>query len=149
MKHTQKPIIVNFSFLFENILHRIFTRTGTQGNKWQVRQVNIRGVRQIFNIEVEAIRGISYAGDISLDDFTLTNGPCNTPAHCDFENSQCYFSNYNKYSKMDKFDWTLSNDGTPSLGTGPRTDHTTGTNLGMMFLNYNFLRDFLAMFTQN
>ena len=94
-------------------------------------QVNIRGVRQIFNIEVEAIRGISYAGDISLDDFTLNNGPCKTPPHCDFENNQCYFTNYNKYSKMDKFDWTLSNDGTPSLGTGPRTDHTTGTNLGM------------------
>ena len=94
-------------------------------------QVNIRGVRQIFNIEVEGVRGISYAGDISVDDFTLTDGRCKTPQHCDFENNQCYFSNFGKSSKKDTFDWTLSNDGTPSMGTGPRTDHTTGTKLGM------------------
>ena len=92
--------------------------------------MNIRGVSTIFKIEVEAIRGISYAGDISLDDFTLKDGWCNTPKHCDFENNNCYFDNYNKAAKMDDFDWKIANGGTPSLGTGPATDHTTGTKYG-------------------
>jgi len=60
----------------------------------------------------------------------LTNGWCTAPAHCDFENNQCYFSNYGSSRRLDKFDWKRSNGGTPSAGTGPKTDHTTGTNLG-------------------
>lgn len=89
--------------------------------------MNIRGVRTIFNVEVEGVRGSSYAGDISVDDFVLKDGWCGTPVHCDFENSDCYFKNY---KSLDKFDWKRGNGGTPSLGTGPRTDHTTGTALG-------------------
>lgn len=93
--------------------------------------MNIRGVRTIFNLEVEGVRGLSYAGDISVDDFALNDGWCGTPEHCDFENNQCYLSNYAAVSKKDKFDWKRANGGTPSLGTGPKTDHTTGTALGM------------------
>lgn len=108
---------------------KIFTRSGTQGNLWRTNQVNIRGVSSTFRIEVEGVRGVSYAGDISIDDFTLNDGWCTTPQHCDFENNNCYFVNY----KYDKFDWKRSNGGTPTLGTGPKTDHTTGTNLGNFF----------------
>ena len=118
--------------LFIFISFRIFTRSGTQGNIWRTGQFNIRGVRQIFNIEVEGVRGISYAGDISVDDFILTEGSCKQPALCDFEQDSCYFSN----SGLDKFDWTISNDGTPSSGTGPKTDHTTGTKLGKLILSH-------------
>lgn len=33
-------------------------------------------------------------------------------------------------SQGDTFDWTRDNGGTPSLTTGPSTDHTTGTKNG-------------------
>jgi len=32
--------------------------------------------------------------------------------------------------KTDVFDWTWTSGGTASAGTGPRTDHTTGTSAG-------------------
>ncbi|XP_057298293.1 MAM and LDL-receptor class A domain-containing protein 2-like isoform X2 [Hydractinia symbiolongicarpus] len=109
---------------------RIWKRIGTQGNQWRRGQVNIRGLKGIFYIEVQGVRGLSYQGDISLDDFVVTSGKCPPPPYCDFENGRCGFKNI---GQGDKFNWKRSNGGTPSYGTGPSTDHTTGTKLGSYF----------------
>ena len=115
---------------------RIWKRIGTQGNQWRNGQANIRGIKGIFNIEIEGVRGTSYQGDISLDDLILTNGKCPPPPYCDFENGQCGWVNR---GSGDKFNWKRSNGGTPSSGTGPQTDHTTGTATGLTFYYMNWL----------
>ena len=99
-------------------------------------QVNIRGVTGIFNIEVKALRGTSYQGDISLDDFVVSSGACAPPKYCDFENNQCGWYNI---GRGDKFNWKRSNGGTSSNGTGPSTDHTTGVALGTGFLKVDLI----------
>ena len=105
---------------------RVWTRFGTQGNKWRHGQVNIRGISSIFNIDIEGVRGVSYEGDISIDDIVVSDDKCSSPRYCDFENGNCEWENI----MNDKFDWTRSNGGTSTFGTGPSTDHTTGTALG-------------------
>lgn len=45
---------------------------------------------------------------------------------CTFESNQCGWVNTDK----DNFDWKRKQGRTPSYGTGPSVDHTTGTNQG-------------------
>lgn len=66
-------------------------------------------------------------GDIALDDLDIVDGPCPPPKFCDFETDMCKWSNI----RGDEFDWRRDSGGTPSLGTGPSTDHTTGTRNGL------------------
>lgn len=49
-----------------------------------------------------------------------------TAANCTFEKNQCGWVNTDK----DNFDWKRKQGRTPSIGTGPSVDHTTGTNQG-------------------
>ena len=73
------------------------------------------------------MRGTSYQGDIAVDDVVVLDGYCPRAMYCDFEDTTlCGWSN----RRGDQFDWTRGNQGTPSLGTGPSTDHTTGTSQG-------------------
>ena len=75
----------------------------------------------------EGIRGISWAGDIALDDISLENGGCPPQMECTFENTNlCGW--YNVHG--DNFDWARANGLTASVGTGPSSDHTYGTNVG-------------------
>ena len=67
-------------------------------------------------------------GDIALDDLDIVDGPCPPPKFCDFETDMCKWSNI----RGDEFDWRRDSGGTPSLGTGPSTDHTTGTRNGLL-----------------
>jgi len=66
-------------------------------------------------------------GDIALDDLDVADGACPPPKACDFETDMCKWTNT---PSGDQFDWTRDSGGTPSLGTGPTTDHTTGTRNG-------------------
>ena len=75
----------------------------------------------------EGVRGLDYMGDIALDDLDVADGACPTATQCDFETDVCGWTNV----PGDNFDWTRDSTGTPSLGTGPSTDHTTGTKNGM------------------
>ena len=74
----------------------------------------------------EGICGSSYMGDIALDDVAIEDGACPTARQCDFEANQCRWSNIGG----DDFNWKRDNKGTPSTGTGPTKDHTTGTTRG-------------------
>jgi agmatine/peptidylarginine deiminase len=70
----------------------------------------------------------NITGDVADEDYTgtfegdylLVLGPD------DFESD---FGNYSNVSG-DDFDWTRDSGGTPSTGTGPSVDHTTGTSSG-------------------
>ncbi|CAH3118157.1 unnamed protein product [Pocillopora meandrina] len=104
---------------------RIWTRRGTQGNKWRYAQVNLIS-NQPFYVIFEGVRGSSYMGDIALDDLDVADGPCPPPKACDFETDMCLWKN----TVGDDFNWQRDSGGTPSLGTGPSSDHTTGTSNG-------------------
>ena len=65
-------------------------------------------------------------GDIALDDLDVADGACPAAKQCDYETDMCGWTN----SPGDDFDWSRDSAGTPSLGTGPTTDHTTGTKNG-------------------
>ena len=118
--------------IFKNISFsnsRIWSRAGDLGNFWRDGQVEIKGVKSIFHIEVEGIRGRGRQGDIAVDDFIVSDGGCPSDGLCDFEDSMCGYTNY-----ASKFQWKRANDGTPSSGDGPKVDHTTGTKLGRLFV---------------
>ena len=75
----------------------------------------------------EGRRGVSWAGDIALDDISFQDGQCPVQMQCSFENPNlCGWSNV----QGDNFDWTRSNGFTSSSGTGPSVDHTSGTSNG-------------------
>lgn len=75
----------------------------------------------------EGRRGLSWAGDIALDDISMQDGQCPPQLQCSFEDPYlCGWRNVHG----DNFDWTRSNGYTASVGTGPSYDHTTGTSNG-------------------
>ena len=85
----------------------------------------------------EGRRGISWAGDIALDDISIQDGQCPVQLQCSFENPQiCGWTNVHG----DNFDWTRANGYTASIGTGPAYDHTTGTSSGKVFVLKSLLR---------
>ena len=45
---------------------------------------------------------------------------------CNFDNGLCFGWSQ---SRQDVFDWTLYSGSTPSLGTGPSSDHTSGSGV--------------------
>ena len=84
---------------------------------------------------IEGIRGQNYQGDIAIDDVWVDEYPCPAPGACDFESqSFCTWSQVPNLSSnktgYDDFDWELLSGNTPSIGTGPKVDHTKGTPLG-------------------
>lgn len=81
----------------------------------------------LVKVVFEGRRGISWAGDIALDDISMQSGQCPPQLECTFEDPQlCGWTN----TKGDNFDWTRANGRTASYGTGPSSDHTYGTNTG-------------------
>ncbi|XP_033638977.1 MAM and LDL-receptor class A domain-containing protein 1-like [Asterias rubens] len=103
----------------------IFTKYGSQGNQW------IRGQKEIksdtlWSVVFESVVGSSYYGDIALDDISLDTKPCQDSTVCDFEIDWCGWT----HDPTGDFEWKRDFGGTPSYGTGPTKDHSTGTNLG-------------------
>ncbi len=92
-------------------------------------------------MQIEGVRGVDYMGDIAIDDVVVKDSKCPAAIFCDFEDTTlCGWT----HSGGDNFDWIRANGGTPSIGTGPSRDHTTGTALGLFFpwlflaLSYGF-----------
>ncbi|XP_013397768.1 MAM and LDL-receptor class A domain-containing protein 1-like [Lingula anatina] len=123
----------------------IWTRRGTQGNRWIQANINLPR-KSNFQVIFEGIRGSGYQGDIAIDDIKSFPGNCpsgstirptgtavpggTTPApvltQCNFESGLCGWTQDTK----DNFDWTRQQGATPSGTTGPSTDHTYKTGLG-------------------
>jgi len=80
----------------------------------------------------EGRRGVSWAGDIALDDISMQDGQCPPQVQCSFEDPNlCGWKNVHG----DNFDWTRANGITASIGTGPSFDHTTGSSNGGCLLH--------------
>ena len=67
--------------------------------------------------------------DIAIDDITFDS--CNAASvsnqslNCNFDNGDLC-SWYQQPNDKDNFDWSLTNNTSPSVGTGPNRDHTSG-----------------------
>ncbi|XP_028288906.1 MAM and LDL-receptor class A domain-containing protein 1 isoform X2 [Parambassis ranga] len=59
-----------------NITHTVWSQTGNQGNKWRQGEVFL-GLSNNFQVIFRAKRGISYMGDVVIDDVTFQN--CSSP----------------------------------------------------------------------
>jgi len=123
---------------------QVWTRTGSQGNQWTQAAVTVSQNRQSYAVVLEGIGGNGYKGDMAVDDIMLAHGACTgglttpqtgptttvapggTIRSCDFEANVCGYTQ----DTTDNFDWTQTNRGTSTTGTGPSSDHTYGTSNG-------------------
>ncbi|KAK1172073.1 MAM and LDL-receptor class A domain-containing protein 1 [Acipenser oxyrinchus oxyrinchus] len=149
---------------FGNVTHEVWSQSGSQGNKWRRGEV-ILGIRYNFEIILRGKRGVSYIGDVVVDDISFENcAPLLIPdrqctanefacankycipkdslcdfkndcgdasdenpficrtfqGRCDFEFDFCSWRQWHN----DDFDWLLKAGSTPTIGSGPPTDHT-------------------------
>jgi hypothetical protein len=114
----------------------VWTRSGNQGNQWMRAVIDTSSQNKPYQIGIEGTIGSGYAGDIGIDDFSLSLG-CGTafapppetainPTSCNFESGMCQWQN----SFLNNLDWTLHSGYTTSRYTGPRADHTFGNVTG-------------------
>ena len=84
----------------------------------------------MHQIVFEAVTGLSWQGDIAIDDIRLrSDGPCNPFGDCNFETGDmCTWKNAE--GAVDDFDWTRQQGATLSDNTGPSVDHTLGSAYG-------------------
>lgn len=63
--------------------------------------------------------------------------------NCNFENGICK----NWYQdRTDQLDWAVAQGSTSSAGTGPKTDHSTGTGMKNLLLLSNIFKVVLALY---
>ncbi|XP_072014819.1 MAM and LDL-receptor class A domain-containing protein 2-like [Amphiura filiformis] len=125
--HMYGPHIDRFNvYLRKSLDALIFTKYGTQGNQWMKAEYQVNS-DEPWTVVFEAKVGSNSYGDIALDDIVLYDGDCQTPTFCDFEVDFCEWS---QDTTSDDFDWSRGKGGTPSEGTGPEKDHSTGTSEG-------------------
>ncbi|XP_056598962.1 zonadhesin-like, partial [Triplophysa dalaica] len=137
-------------YLFENNRAvKLWSKTNNQGNRWFQAKVEIKP-QAAFQIIVEGIRGSDPRSDVAIDDVVIRYGECeDIPGddfdtttlepprtssnsviphpvcglNCDFESDICSWTQL----LTDVFDWTRQIGSTPTLKTGPSSDHTTGS----------------------
>ncbi|KAM6908030.1 MAM and LDL-receptor class A domain-containing protein 1 isoform 1-T1 [Lycodopsis pacificus] len=149
---------------YGNVTREVWSQTGNQGNKWRRGEV-FWGLSNNFQVVFRAKRGISYMGDVVIDDVGFlhcspplpSDQPC-TPeqyacanGHCIPQDNLCDFINHCgdnsdedahickgfsarcsfefdlcswRQCRQDDFDWLIKAGGTPTVGTGPSSDHT-------------------------
>nr|XP_054607469.1 MAM and LDL-receptor class A domain-containing protein 1 isoform X2 [Nothobranchius furzeri] len=148
----------------KNVTRVVWSQTGNQGNKWRRGEVFLGLLNQI-QVVFRTKRGISYMGDVVIDDVSFqdcspllpSNQPCTSEqyacanshcipqdnlcdfinhcgdnsdedpyicrgfsGHCDFEFDLCSW----RQCQQDDFDWLIKAGSTPTIGTGPSSDHT-------------------------
>ncbi|KAL2097126.1 hypothetical protein ACEWY4_006333 [Coilia grayii] len=139
---------LNVYQLVGNRATKIWSKSNNQGDSWRQAKVEIT-VSQPFKIILEGIRGSSVMSDVALDDFSIKYGGCGGSSStgldpttlppvtndnsgnphpvcnlaCDFDNSLCSWNQL----PTDSFDWTWQSGSTPTLMTGPSSDHTSGS----------------------
>uniref|UniRef100_A0A3Q2FGI9 Apical endosomal glycoprotein-like n=1 Tax=Cyprinodon variegatus TaxID=28743 RepID=A0A3Q2FGI9_CYPVA len=75
----------------------------------------------------EAVRS-GFDGQVAIDDVTFLDGLCAMPRKCSFEAQMCGYSSYGTVK------W-LHRNGHSSTASGPKLDHTLGTELYYMMVN--------------
>ncbi|CAF4949449.1 unnamed protein product, partial [Rotaria magnacalcarata] len=133
-----------------NPMTEVYRIQGEQGNQWNILNVDIGVTLQTnenLRIIIEGVVGVSFQGDISIDDAVWTPSvTCSavvvptTPSgsvspttyppstyDCNFEcNCICLW----KHDDTTNFKWIVAKGSTTSPGTGPDGDHTTGSRFG-------------------
>nr|XP_046265191.1 MAM and LDL-receptor class A domain-containing protein 1 isoform X2 [Scatophagus argus] len=107
----------------------VWQKSGNQGDEWQLVQIHVT-LQIVHQVILEATVG-GEAGDIAVDDISLTSGPCPASDLCDFEEGSCNW----QQQTTDDFDWIRQSGSTLNPNTGPVGDHTTNTPMG----HYYFL----------
>eukprot|EP00057_Strongylocentrotus_purpuratus_P017081 XP_011671555.1 PREDICTED: MAM and LDL-receptor class A domain-containing protein 1-like [Strongylocentrotus purpuratus] len=116
--------------------------SGNRGDTWRGAEVDII-LDTDFTIVFEAVRGITYIGDIALDDLSFQRGDqCpghHTPpsddkqATCDFEEVEiCGY----EQDQSDDVDWIWQNRAGLWINAGPEYDHTTQDEFGFYLFLY-------------
>ncbi|CAB1460147.1 unnamed protein product [Pleuronectes platessa] len=139
-----RAMAINIYLLKDNKATKLWSMMNNQGPTWHPGNVDIR-VSGPFQIIVEGIRGSDARSDVAIDDVSIHFGSCSgrfpglvagtelpslnvgvLPSHpvcnlgCSFDNNLCSWNQL----LTDVFDWTWQNGTTPTLMTGPSTDHT-------------------------
>ncbi|XP_074635197.1 uncharacterized protein LOC141893713 isoform X1 [Acropora palmata] len=65
----------------EGLSTLVFSKAGQQGDLWLQARVSLES-DSFYQVEIEAVRGVSYRGDIGLDDISFTDGPCYEELGC-------------------------------------------------------------------
>ncbi|CAF4185562.1 unnamed protein product, partial [Rotaria sp. Silwood2] len=104
----------------------VWQRNETQAKGWRVGQIDLSDIPYDFAMKIDGFVGGDYQGDIAVDEIFLTDSECPPPDICDFETSFCGWTN----DTTGNFYWTRAKKATNTIGTGPSTDHTTGTDRG-------------------
>ncbi|TNM98369.1 hypothetical protein fugu_014615 [Takifugu bimaculatus] len=102
----------------------VWQKSGNQGDEWQLVQIHMT-VQSVHQVILEATVG-GKAGDIAVDDISLTNGPCSASDLCDFEEDSCGW----QQQTDDDFDWVRQSGPSHNPNTGPNSDHTTNAPAG-------------------
>uniref|UniRef100_A0A3Q3R9I1 MAM domain-containing protein n=1 Tax=Monopterus albus TaxID=43700 RepID=A0A3Q3R9I1_MONAL len=166
---------------YRNVTHEVWSQTGNQGNKWKRGEVFLGLLNKFQQVMFRAKRGISYMGDVVIDDVSFldcspplpSDEPC-TPGQYACANGQCIpednlcdlinhcgdSSDENPYicgysgscnfefdlcswhqCRHDDFDWAIKAGSTPTVGTGPSSDHTLRDPSGhYLYLESSFPR---------
>ncbi|TMS09688.1 MAM and LDL-receptor class A domain-containing protein 2 [Larimichthys crocea] len=113
---------INVYLLQNTLANDVWSKRNDQGNVWQLAQVDFT-TTGAFQIIIEGRRGSNEESDVAIDDVKLYRGRCSVcNIDCNFDNSLC---NWNQMV-TDAFDWTWQSGSTPTMMTGPSSDHTTG-----------------------
>lgn len=111
-----------------SFVKELWIHSGDHGDKWRLGRATVQSNgNQPYSIELVAYRGNTDTGDIAIDDVEMITGPCPPAGFCDFERDQCQWVNT---EAGDDFDWERHKGKTPSNATGPKVDHTIGTEQG-------------------
>ena len=109
----------------------VWSRYGTHGDRW-INALIPMSNKSPYMIIFEAVRGSSYAGDIAIDDISLSKGQCTPSVSCDFESPfpALQLCGWKNLKAGDNFDWSYGQGATSSISTGPANDHTLGDKRG-------------------
>ncbi|XP_074544748.1 zonadhesin [Halichoeres trimaculatus] len=142
MHGSATAMALNIYLLKGNKATKLWSKVNNQGPEWFPGNIDIKESGP-FKIIIEGIRGANEHSDIAIDDISIHFGSCpgnlayqgpssattdTLPSHpvCRFD---CTFdSNLCAWSQMvtDAFDWTWHSGSTPTMMTGPSSDHTGG-----------------------
>ena len=130
-----------------------WTKSGDQGDSWQM--ASATAPTNLLQVRLSGTVGGSYTSDLAIDDLvvfadttctppspapTITIAPTSKPTvtptpapsvtpyfMCPFEGSSCGLD----YGYGTSYEWTFQMGSTPSSGTGPSGDYTTGSGYYM------------------
>ncbi|KAK0137138.1 MAM and LDL-receptor class A domain-containing protein 2 [Merluccius polli] len=113
---------LNVYLLQDRVTDAVWQKRNNQGNVWHKATVDFTPTRP-FQIIIEGRRGSNDESDVAIDDVSLHPGHCAVcKMNCDFDQNLCEWNQL----VTDAFDWTRHNGSTPTIMTGPSSDHTAG-----------------------